>query len=61
MVDLTNALDVPVDDALEDVGDAAKTLAAGEGSATATDHSRRRLFERLVALKFGSTYHYSFH
>ena len=35
MVDLTNVLDVPVDDALEDVGDAAKTLAAGEGSAIA--------------------------
>jgi hypothetical protein len=49
MVDLTDALDVPVDDALEDV-DAAKTLAVGEGSATATDHSHRRLFERLVAI-----------
>src|SRR5215469_9345699 len=35
MADLTNALDVPVDAALEDVGDAAKTLAAGEGSAIA--------------------------
>jgi Protein of unknown function (DUF1403) len=35
MVDLTNALDVPVDDALEELGDAAKTLAAGEGSAVA--------------------------
>jgi hypothetical protein len=32
MVDLTNALDVPLDAALEDVGDAAKTLAVGEGS-----------------------------
>jgi hypothetical protein len=31
MADLTNALDVPVDAALEDVGDAAKTLAVGEG------------------------------
>jgi hypothetical protein len=35
MVDLTNALDLPVDDALEDVGDAAETLAVGEGSAIA--------------------------
>jgi hypothetical protein len=33
MVDLTNALDLSLDAALEDVGDAAKTLAAGEGSA----------------------------
>jgi len=33
MVDLTNALDVPLDTALEDVGAAAKTLAGGEGSA----------------------------
>jgi len=31
MIDLTNALDVPVDDALEDLGDAAKTLAVGSG------------------------------
>jgi uncharacterized protein DUF1403 len=29
MVDLTNALDLPLDAALEDVGDAAKTLAVG--------------------------------
>jgi Protein of unknown function (DUF1403) len=35
MVDLTNALDVPLDAALEEVGDAAKTLAVGEGSAIA--------------------------
>jgi Protein of unknown function (DUF1403) len=35
MVDLTNALDLPLDEALEDVGDAAKTLAVGEGSAIA--------------------------
>ena len=35
MVDLTNALDVPFNEALEDVGDAAKTLAAGDGSAVA--------------------------
>jgi Protein of unknown function (DUF1403) len=35
MVDLTNALDLPLDAALEDVGDAAKTLAVGEGSAIA--------------------------
>jgi len=32
MVDLTDALDLHVDAALEDVGAAAKTLAAGEGS-----------------------------
>jgi hypothetical protein len=32
MVDLTNALDLHVDAALEDVGEAAKTLATGEGS-----------------------------
>jgi hypothetical protein len=32
MVDLTNALDLHLDAALEDVGEAAKTLAAGEGS-----------------------------
>jgi hypothetical protein len=32
MVDLTHALDLHVDAALEDVGDAAKTLAVGEGS-----------------------------
>jgi len=35
MVDLTNALDVTLDDALEEVGDAAKTLALGKGSAIA--------------------------
>jgi Protein of unknown function (DUF1403) len=35
MVDVTNALDVPLDAALDDVGDAAKTLAVGEGSAIA--------------------------
>jgi Protein of unknown function (DUF1403) len=35
MIDLTNALDVPVNDTLEDLGDAAKTLAVGEGSAIA--------------------------
>jgi hypothetical protein len=35
MVDLANALDLHVDAELEDVGDAAKTLAAGEGSAIA--------------------------
>jgi hypothetical protein len=33
-MNLTNALDVPIDDALEDLGDAAKTLAIG-GSAIA--------------------------
>jgi len=37
---------VPVDDALEDVGDAAKTLAGGKGGAIATDRSHRRLFGR---------------
>ena len=35
MLDLTHALDLRVDAAVEDVGDAAKTLAAGEGSAVA--------------------------
>jgi Protein of unknown function (DUF1403) len=35
MIDLTNALDVPLDAALEDLGDAAKTWAVGEGSAIA--------------------------
>jgi hypothetical protein len=35
MIDLTNALDLPLDNALEDVGAAAKMLAAGEGSAVA--------------------------
>jgi Protein of unknown function (DUF1403) len=35
MLDLTNALDVRLDAALEDVGDVAKKLAAGEGSAIA--------------------------
>src|SRR5262245_61490397 len=35
MADLINALDVPLDAALDDVGDAAETLAAGEGSAIA--------------------------
>jgi Protein of unknown function (DUF1403) len=32
MLDLTNALDLPLDAALDDVGDAAKTAAAGEGT-----------------------------
>jgi hypothetical protein len=36
MIDLTNALDVPLDAALEDVGDTAKKLAVGEGGAIAT-------------------------
>jgi Protein of unknown function (DUF1403) len=35
MLDLTHALDLALDAALDDVGDAAKTLAAGEGSAIA--------------------------
>jgi len=35
MVDLTNALDVPLDEALEHVADAAKNLARGQGNATA--------------------------
>jgi Protein of unknown function (DUF1403) len=35
MVDVINALDVPLDAALEHVGDAAKKLAVGEGSAIA--------------------------
>ena len=35
MIDLTNSLDVPLDDALADVGDVAKTLAVGERSAIA--------------------------
>jgi len=35
MVDLTHALDLPLDAAFEDFGDDAKTLAAGEGSAIA--------------------------
>jgi hypothetical protein len=35
MIDLTNALDVSLDAALEDIGDAAQTLAAGQGSAIA--------------------------
>jgi Protein of unknown function (DUF1403) len=35
MADLTHALDLRLDAALEDVGDAAKKLAAGEGSAIA--------------------------
>jgi hypothetical protein len=43
MVDLTNALDETLDDALEDVGDVAKTLAAGEGSAIAAAAWRRQL------------------
>jgi Protein of unknown function (DUF1403) len=33
IMDLTNALEVPSDAALEDIGNAAQTLAAGEGSA----------------------------
>jgi hypothetical protein len=35
MVDLTNALDMPLGAALEEVGEAAKTLAAGKGSVIA--------------------------
>jgi Protein of unknown function (DUF1403) len=35
MLDLPHALDLRVDAALEDVGDAVKTLAVGEGSAVA--------------------------
>jgi hypothetical protein len=37
MVDLTNALGLPLDAALEDVGDAAKTLATGEGACDRKD------------------------
>ena len=55
---------VPLDDALEDVGDAAKTLAAGEGSAIAAAAWRRQLAKtsrrrsaRPVARRRRARYH----